>query len=144
MQSQSIALIATTNEPGEILLIKRPEDVHCCGLWSFPGGKVEMGETPIDAARRELLEETELTGKNWRPLGEYQHDYPDRTLHFHLFACDCNDPDMLHSAEAYAWIPVNRLDEYPMPEANRALLACMVHKLHDEPLHNTEKTLCRP
>jgi len=122
MKPQLIALIVVFNGSSEILLLKRPDDVHCCGLWSFPGGKVETGETPLDAARRELLEETGLTGHNWHLQGEHRHTYSDRTLHFLLFGCDCNHPDMLHSTETHTWVPANKLDEYPMPEANRALL----------------------
>ncbi len=137
MKPQPIALIVVFNGNGEILLLKRPDDVHCCGLWSFPGGKVEASETPLDAARRELLEETGLTGDNWHLQGEHRHTYPDRTLHFYLFGCDCRMPNVLNSMEAHAWVPADKLYEYPMPEANRTLLACMVHKLHDGPLHNT-------
>ena len=126
MGIQTISLIAVFNGNRELLLLKRPDDVHCGGLWSFPGGKMEAGETPQDTAKRELSEETGLTGQNWRPLGEYQHDYPDRTLRFHLFGCDGLDPDALHSTEAHAWVPAGRLGEYPMPEANRALLDCLM------------------
>ncbi|MDQ6959851.1 MAG: (deoxy)nucleoside triphosphate pyrophosphohydrolase [Mariprofundaceae bacterium] len=139
MSIQTISLVAACNSNGELLLLKRPDDVHCGSLWSFPGGKVEAGETPLDAAKRELAEETALTGKNWRLLGEYQYTYPDRTLHFHLFGCDGLDSDTLNSTEAHAWVPVDKLGGYPMPEANQASLACMVHKSHDGPLHNTEQ-----
>jgi len=119
---QPVALIIVFNGNNEILLLKRPDDVHCGSLWSFPGGKVEAGETPLDAAKRELAEETGLTGQNWRLLGEYQHDYPDRTLYFHLFGCDCLDPDALNSDVSYVWVSAERLGEYPMPDANQALL----------------------
>ncbi|MDQ6958894.1 MAG: (deoxy)nucleoside triphosphate pyrophosphohydrolase [Mariprofundaceae bacterium] len=122
MSIQAISLIAACNSNGELLLLKRPDDVHCGSLWSFPGGKVEAGETPLDAAKRELVEETGLSGQNWHSLGEYQHVYPDRTLHFHLFGCDGCDSDALNSDEAHAWVPANKLGEYPMPEANQAML----------------------
>jgi mutator protein MutT len=120
---QVISLVAAFDAEGRVLLLQRPGHVHCGGLWSFPGGKVEKGETPLDAAQRELLEETGLSGHGWRTLGDHRHAYPDRTLHFHLFGCYCSRPDTLHSTETYAWVPANRLDEYSMPEANRALLA---------------------
>ncbi len=110
------------NPAGEVLLLKRPEGVHCGGLWSFPGGKIEAGETPLAAARRELAEETGLAGTDWRLLGEHEYRYPDRALHFHLFACHGACSGELNSSGKYTWAPVMALKNYPMPTANRTLL----------------------
>ncbi len=121
MQEQIIALVAAFNEAGEMLLLKRPEDVHCGGLWSFPGGKVEPGEAPLDAARRELAEETGLAGTGWRSLGECGHAYPDRRLHFHLFACRV-DGAPAQAESPWRWASLRRARTLPMPEANRAIL----------------------
>ena len=58
-----IALIAMFNEKDEILLLKRKSDVHCPDVWSFPGGKIQALETPLEAAVRELSEETGVKGQ---------------------------------------------------------------------------------
>ena len=128
--SQTISLTAVFNGHGEILLLERPGNVHCGELWSFPGGKVDVGESPLNAARRELLEETELVGIGWHMLGDYQYVYPDRTLKFYLFGCNCRYPGLLNSAEPHAWISVDRLKEYPMPEANQPMLKSLQMMKH--------------
>ena len=122
MKEQVIALVAAFNSNGELLLLKRPDDVHQGGRWSFPGGKVEEGETPLDCAVREFKEETGLTGKLWRHLGKASHSYDDRKLHFLFFICHCPDTSTLNSESPYAWADLNQLDDYPMPDANSKLL----------------------
>lgn len=118
-----IALIALFNEQDELLLIKRPDDAHCGGLWSLPGGKVEDTETPLDAAVRELKEETGITGRMWRHLAKSSHQYPDCQLYFLLFCCRAKDLSALNVKEEYAWVPLDELNSYPMPEANTAFTA---------------------
>ncbi len=122
MKEQLIALVAAFNEQGEVLLLKRPEDAHCGGLWSLPGGKVESNEAPQAAARRELIEETGLKGKDWRLVGEYSHAYPDRKLHFHLFACRILRGVAPRCRGKFVWAEAENLGDYPMPAANAVFL----------------------
>ena len=122
MNDQVIALVAAFNERGEILLLKRPDDAHCGGLWSLPGGKVEGEEMPLDTAVRELREETGLAGKYWRHLGKASHRYPDANLSFLLFVCICPDLAGFQPESLAEWVALADLVGYPMPEANAKLL----------------------
>lgn len=123
---QHIALAAVLNMEGEILLLERPMGASHGGLWSFPGGKVERGETPLAAACRELTEETGIAGVGWRLLGEGEYAYPNRRLYFHLFLCYCHDPAELICPEPYLWVAPERLKDYRMPQANIDLLNPML------------------
>jgi len=115
-------LIAPFDCKGNILLLKRDQGQHCGGLWSFPGGKIESGETVKAAAMRELKEETGLTGTNWRFLGQYSFEYPDRLLRFHVFRCLCENTKSLACESVHAWVKNDALSDYPMPDANRTLI----------------------
>ncbi|GAV20089.1 8-oxo-dGTP diphosphatase [Mariprofundus micogutta] len=122
MRTRTIALIAPFDDKGNVLLLKRDSNQHCGGLWSFPGGKIESGETPKSAAKRELMEETGLTGSDWKLLGMHDFEYPDRKLSFLLFTCSCDKLDSLACESEHAWLTLDNLLELPMPEANVELL----------------------
>jgi len=132
---QVIALTAAFNSKHELLLLKRPDDVHCGGLWSLPGGKVEPHEQPLEAAVREFKEETKLSGKLWRHLGKSSHSYADRTLHFLLFVCHCPDISNIQAESEHAWVNRDKLDAYPMPEANKKLMGMLFMAEVDEYLN---------
>ncbi|MDQ6968283.1 MAG: NUDIX domain-containing protein [Mariprofundaceae bacterium] len=119
-KNQSIALVAPFDQADRVLLLKRDADQyqHCGGLWSFPGGKVEVGESVQCAAMRELKEETNLDGTAWQWLCERHFEYPDRALHIHLFRCICSDLKTLKKESTYVWSPLGGLNRYPMPAAN--------------------------
>lgn len=123
---QSIALVALFDGNGHVLLLKRDAHQHCGGLWSFPGGKVEAGESPEQAARRELQEETGLSACDWRRLGEHCFSYADRTLHFTLFRCQCRDTNALQTESTHLWVRSDQLNDYPMPEANGTLVQMLI------------------
>jgi len=122
ISEQAIALIAPCDSDGHILLLQRGEGQHCAGLWSFPGGKVEAGESAQHAAKRELLEETGLHGTAWQQLGSSRFSYPDCQLHFTLFVCVCDRPATLQAESAYVWAAQDQLGAYPMPDANKTLI----------------------
>ena len=105
-----------------MLLLKRDANQHCGDLWSFPGGKVEDGEKVKAAAKRELLEETGLTGSDWKLLGMHNFEYPDRILNFMLFTCVCDNLESLACESTHAWASLEDLSDYPMPAANAELL----------------------
>jgi len=123
--TQAIALVAALNSEGHVLLLKRDDAQHCGGLWSFPGGKIEAGETPETAAKRELKEETGLTASNWTCIGTDSHAYPDQRLYFFLFTCMCDTAAILETESAYIWVRERELTDYPMPDANSKLLSML-------------------
>ena len=117
-----ISLVACFNSRQEMLLLKRPDDVPCGGFWSFPGGKVEAKELPLQAAVRELEEESGLKGRLWRHLGKSSHRSEQGLLHFLFFTCQCHDMDAFEPESQHAWVKRDALVDYSMPVANEKLV----------------------
>lgn len=109
---------------GKILIAKRDESLHQGGLWEFPGGKIEAGETPEQALRRELKEELDIDVRSASPLITIHHCYPDRDVTLRVFLVDqfsglakgCQN-------QPIRWVPPNELTQFPFPAANRPIVA---------------------
>ncbi|MGS0536735.1 8-oxo-dGTP diphosphatase MutT [Pseudoalteromonas sp. SaAl2] len=102
-----------------LFICKRPDEKHQGGLWEFPGGKVECGESVFEALKRELQEEVALTIHSSTELMVIEHDYGDKyvKLDVHLVTDFSGDA---HGAEGQQseWVALNKLDDYNFPAAN--------------------------
>lgn len=120
-----VSAVALIDRDGRVLLARRPAGKAMAGLWEFPGGKVEPGETPEAALIRELREELGIDTQEscLAPLTFASHAYPDFHLLMPLFACR-RWQGVLQPREGQelAWVRPGDLARYPMPPADRPLL----------------------
>ena len=117
-----VAIVVLRRE-GRVLVRRRREREHLAGLWEFPGGKIRPGESPVDAARREVREEMALEPEGLAPLGRIEHAYPDRIVALHVFEGTCAGDPAPPDGAAWAWVTPAELASLPVPEANRDLIA---------------------
>jgi 8-oxo-dGTP diphosphatase len=120
-----VVACALIDATGNILLARRPEGKKLAGLWEFPGGKMNPGETPEAALVRELREELgiEVAEKNLAPFVFASHAYETFHLLMPLYLCRrwTGGPESREN-QALAWVAPDRLAEYPMPPADRPLI----------------------
>ena len=113
--------LAIVVRDGRVLVGRRAPGSHLEGLWEFPGGKVEAGEEPQQAALRELHEETGLHADSAEPLNVFHYAYVDRDLRLHAFLVR----DASGEPSGWEWVEARDLEALPMPEANRAILRAL-------------------
>src|SRR5918912_4481309 len=121
-----VAACALVDTDGRVLLAQRPPGKPMAGLWEFPGGKVETGETPEESLIRELKEEPGIDVKEacLAPLTFASHAYPDFHLLMPLFICRRWDGIVTpREGQQLAWVRPNKLRDYPMPPADVPLIA---------------------
>jgi 8-oxo-dGTP diphosphatase len=120
-----VAAVALIDRDGRVLLAQRPEGKSMAGLWEFPGGKVEPGETPEAALIRELHEELGI--ETWKsclaPLTFASHPYESFHLLMPLFACRrWEGIPQGREGQAISWATPAQLRDFPMPPADLPLI----------------------
>ena len=120
-----VSAVALLDKDNRVLLAQRPKGKSMEGLWEFPGGKVEPGESPEGALVRELHEELGI--ETWNsclaPLTFASHSYDDFHLLMPLFACrKWNGIVWPREGQALAWVHAEKLKDYPMPAADIPLI----------------------
>lgn len=112
---------------GRVLLARRTEGRDLAGLWEFPGGKCEPGETPEDALVRELREELGIEARVGAPLIRVPQQYPDKRLMLDVRAVDAwTGAARGREGQALAWVPIDKLARYDMPPADRPVVAALL------------------
>ncbi len=123
-----VSAVALMDVDGRILLAQRPAGKSMAGLWEFPGGKVDTGETPEAALIRELKEElaVDITESCLAPLTFASHRYDDFHLVMPLYVCRVwKGVPTPQEGQVLKWVRIENLTDYPMPPADEPLVALL-------------------
>ena len=121
-----VSAVVLIDADDRVLLARRPEGQPMAGLWEFPGGKLQEGETPEAALIRELAEELGIDTHEscLAPIGFASHAYDDFHLLMPLFVCRVWEGTTApREGQELAWVRPNALRDYPMPPADVPLVA---------------------
>ncbi|MCX7098364.1 MAG: Nudix family hydrolase [Methylococcales bacterium] len=123
MKQVPVAVGVIKNNQGQVLISLRDAALHQGGLWEFPGGKIETGETAQQALVRELKEELGITALTATPLLTVQHQYPDVAVTLHVFlVTDFSGQPNSTAGQAIQWVYPDALANYDFPAANRPIV----------------------
>ena len=127
MDVVTVAVGILIDPQGRVLITRRAPQSHQGGLWEFPGGKVEPGETIVDALARELKEELGVTVLTSEPFMTLQHDYGDQRvcLAVHRVTSWRGEPSGMEG-QPLAWQQPANVIDWPFPAANKPILKALL------------------
>jgi mutator protein MutT len=129
-----VAAALIQDEAGRYLITRRREGTHLAGLWEFPGGKCEEGETLEACLRRELHEELEGAFEVGQQVDTVRWQYPEKTVVIHFFRCRLGAGTVApRESQAIVWVPPERLADYEFPPADAELIARLRPSPPDSP-----------
>lgn len=126
MKRVHVAVAVIENDRGEVLVARRAAHQHQGGLWEFPGGKVEAGETVLQALQREIREEIALDVQSAEPLLQIPFQYPDKHVLLDVWRVTAfaGTPQGCEG-QPLSWVPRAALGSYAFPAANRAIITAL-------------------
>ncbi len=131
--SQVIGVGIVLNQAGEVLIDQRLNEGLLGGMWEFPGGKQEAGETIEATIARELKEELAIEVQVGEQLIALDHAYSHKKLRFVVHICRwiAGEPKPLASQQV-RWVKPQGLSEYPFPAANARMIAALINHLRTD------------
>jgi mutator protein MutT len=120
-----VVLAAVVERDGRLLVTRRLEGTHLSGLWEFPGGKCEPGESHESCLQRELQEELGVAADVLEEIVSTEHAYPERTVRLHFRRCELAAPPQPLLGQEMRWVTRDELRSLPLPEADRALVEAL-------------------
>jgi 8-oxo-dGTP diphosphatase len=117
-----VVTAAVVERAGRYLVTRRPHGVHLEGCWEFPGGKIEPGESHAEGLRREMREELGVDVLVGRELLTVTHEYADREVELHFYACELDGEPVPRLGQEMRWVSRAALRTLPFPPADETLI----------------------
>jgi len=126
---KQIGVAVITNDQGQVLIDRRPAGGSFGGLWEFPGGKLEPGETAAECIVREVQEEIAIEVAVKESLVTIDHDYPQVRLTLYVYLCQhlSGQPQTI-ACDEVRWVAIADLDQYSFPKANGEIIQALRQK----------------
>jgi 8-oxo-dGTP diphosphatase len=117
-----VVTAAVVERGGRYLVTRRLRGTHLEGMWEFPGGKCEAGETQVACLEREILEELGCVAQVGEELLAVAHDYDDRSVELHFFRCEMTGEPAPLLGQEIRWVSRAELRELDFPPADADLI----------------------
>ena len=130
MRQVAVAVAVIVNAHQQVLVSKRANHQHQGGLWEFPGGKIEAGESLLTALVREVQEELNLYISDAEPLLEVAHDYGDKQVLLQVcWVTQFSGAVQANEGQLWQWADATKLAQLQFPAANVPILAAVLERL---------------
>lgn len=129
--SQIHVAVGVIVQKQQVFIALRKPEQHQGNLWEFPGGKVEVGETVLQALKREVKEELAIEIHSAEPLITISHDYGDKTVLLDVWWTDAFDGTPTgQEGQITKWVDISTLHQYEFPAANTAIVESIQQQLN--------------